>query len=112
MEPGKFQILIKRSPEIVFNFFRDIDQHPQDKDSPVLLLEKTTDSPPGIGTQYVEIVKMLPFIKGRFISEITRYEPNNQLDMKWMGGGMKGYLIYYFESFDGYTKLTQEEVIK
>ena len=51
-------ILIERSPDIVFAFLRDKDTYPQERGSPVLLLEKTTPGPCGVGTRYRDSVLM------------------------------------------------------
>lgn len=107
-----FQVKINCSQEIVFRFFSYIDEHKQSKDSPVIFLEKISDGPPGVGTQYLEKVKMLPLVKGKFLSEITCYELNDRLEQKWIGGGMKGYIIYTFETNGNETLLKQKEYIK
>ena len=72
----ELSILIRRSPSDVFAFLRDKDQYPQEDDSPVLILEKTTVGPVGVGTRYREVVQMLPFVRGEILSGITRNEPS------------------------------------
>ena len=104
-------ITIDRSPHIVFAFLRDKDKHPQEKYSPVLLLEKTTAGPCGVGTRYREIVQMLPFFKGEILSEITHFEPEHRLDEDWRGPGMDGHLTYLFLPDDGGTNLIQKETL-
>ncbi len=47
-------VTIQRSPEDVFRFLRDKDKYPQKKNSPVLILEQTTPSPVGVGTQLIQ----------------------------------------------------------
>jgi hypothetical protein len=105
-------VIIERSPYIVFAFLRDKDKYPQEKDSPVLLLEKTTAGPCGVGTRYREIVQMLPFFKGEILSEITHYEPGRRLDEDWQGPCMDGCLTYLFAPENGGTKLIQRETVK
>ena len=51
---------IQRLPQDVFLFLRDKDQFPQEADSPVLVLEKTSPGPVGVGTCYLEVVQMFP----------------------------------------------------
>lgn len=104
-------IPIDRSPNVVFTFLREVENHPQEEKSKVLLIEKITPGPVNIGTRYREIVQMFPFIRGEMISEVTRYEPNECIQLTWHGGGMEGVLTYYFESHNGGTRLMLHETI-
>ena len=45
------------------------------------------------------------------ISEVTRYEPDECIQLTWQGGGMEGVLTYYFESHNGGTRLMLNETI-
>jgi uncharacterized protein YndB with AHSA1/START domain len=105
-------VYIDRSPEDVFAFLRDKDKYPQEEGSPVLLLEKTTPGPHGVGTRYREVVQMLPFVKGEILSEVTHYEPGERLDEDWEGAGMEGHLGYLFVGEDRGTRLFQRETVK
>ena len=107
----ELSILIRRSPSDVFAFLRDKDQYPQEEDSPVLILEKTTVGPAGVGTRYREVVQMLPFVRGEILSEITRYEPSQFLEEDFEGASMKGHLAYQFLPEGGGTRLTQRETL-
>lgn len=107
----ELSILIQRSPADVFSFLRDKDQYPQEDDSPVLILEKTTVGPVGVGTRYREVVQMLPFVRGEILSEITRYEPGLILEEDFAGAGMKGHLAYQFLPEGGGTRLIQRETL-
>ena len=107
----ELDIIIERSPYIVFTFLRDKDTYPQEENSPVLLLEKTTPGPLGVGTRYREIVQMLPFFKGEILSEITHFEPGHRLDEDWQGPCMEGCLTYLFLPENGGTKLIQRETV-
>ena len=81
-----------------------MDKHafPQEPDSPVLRL----------GTQYVEVVQMLPWMKGEIFSRITRCEPYKHLEEDFEGAGMAGYLAYeFFQKREG-TLLIQRETIQ
>ena len=71
----KLRIEINKPPSDTFNFLCDKDQFKQPSNSPVLLLEKTTTGPIGVGTRYREVVQMMPFVKRDFLSEVTRFEP-------------------------------------
>lgn len=105
----ELSIWINRPPSDVFAFLRDKDQYPQERGSPVLVLEKTTSGTPGVGTRYREVVQMLPFYRGEILSEITRYEPNEYLEEDFSGAGMRGHLAYHFLPENGGTKLIQYE---
>jgi uncharacterized protein YndB with AHSA1/START domain len=108
----EFNIVINRPPADVFAFFRDKDQHPRGDSSPVTVLEKTTSGPYGVGTRYREVVRMLPFMEGEILSEITRFEPPAHLEEKWWSSGMEGELAYHFESTGESTRLTQRETLR
>jgi hypothetical protein len=105
----ELSIAIHRPPSDVFAFFRDIDKYPQKKDSPVLILEQTTPGAPGVGTHYREVIQMLPFVRGEFLSVITRYELNEHLEEDFEGAGFKGHLAYQFLPEDDGTRLIQRE---
>ena len=107
----ELNIIIERSPYIVFAFLRDKDTYPQEDNSPVLLLERTTTGPLGVRTRYREIVQMLPFYTGEILSEITHYEPGHRLDEDWQGPCMDGSLTYLFLPENGGTKLIQREIV-
>ena len=95
----------------VFLFLRDKDQHKQKANSPVLLLEKTTEAPVDIGTRYREVVQMLPCYKSEILSVITRYEPYEYLEEDFVSPGMRGHLAYQFIDKNGSTELIQRESI-
>jgi hypothetical protein len=107
----ELSITIQSTPEEVFAFLRDKDQHEQEPGSPVLILEKTTSGPAGIGARYREVVQMLPFIRGEIISEITRFDPPNWLEEDFSGAGMSGHLSYHFVTAGDGTRLTQRQRI-
>jgi hypothetical protein len=45
------------------------------------------------------------------ISEVTRFEPSERVEITWRGGGMEGVLAYSFESYNGGTSLALHETI-
>lgn len=108
----RFSIQIDRPPADVFAFLGSKDTYRQHKDSPVLLLEKTTDGPVGIGTRYREVVQMAPFVRSEILSEVTRYEQGSVLEEKWSGGGMKGTLTYFFTAAGQGSELRQQVEIE
>jgi hypothetical protein len=104
-------IYIQRSPQDVFAFFRNKDQAPQAADSPVLVLEKTSPGPVGVGTRYREVVQMFPLVKGEILSEVQRYEPPFFLEETFSGAGTQGYLAYAFTAEGQGTRLVQTETL-
>ena len=108
----KREIFIKCTPEEVFAFLRDKDLFPQEEDSPVLILERTTEGEVGVGTRYREVVRMFPMVEGEILSEIVAYEPPLVLEETFEGTGMKGRLRYEFQAKEGGTLLIQEERIE
>jgi len=108
----ELSVMIERPPAHVFAFLRDKDLYPQEPGSPVLVLEKTTDGPPAVGTRYREVVQMMPFVRGEILSEITRYEPDRLLEERFRGAGMQGHLAYEFTPSGTGTELTQRETLQ
>jgi uncharacterized protein YndB with AHSA1/START domain len=107
----ELSITIRRPPSEVFAFLRDKDKYPQKKDSPVLVLEQVTPGAPGVGTHYREVVQMMPFVRGEFLSVITRFEPDEHLEEDFEGAGFKGHLAYQFLPEDDGTRLIQRETM-
>ena len=98
---------IGRRPEDVFDFFANLDRAPQAENSPVLALEMT--GPPGLGTKYREVVRMLPFYNGEFLNEFTAFEPPRLLEVLWTGPGMAGRDRYELTEIQGGTKLVHQK---
>ena len=107
----ELSVRIRRPPEDVFDFLRDKDRYPQEPGSPVLALEKTTPGETCVGTRYREVVQMAPFVRGEFLSAITRYDPPHFLEEDFEGAGMQGHLAYEFTSDPGGTLLVQRETL-
>lgn len=99
------------TPEEAFAFLRDKDEVEQEPGSPVLLLEKITQGEVNVGTEYVEIVQIFPFLKGKIHSIIQLIEPPKKLEESFKGTGMDGYLAYEFIPEEEKTLLIQREVI-
>lgn len=104
----EFKIGIDKPPFDVFQFLRHKDSYKQQEGSPVILLEKITNGPVGVGIRYREVVQMAPFLKSQILSEVTKFEPNSVLEEKWVGGGMKGVLTCFFHPADQGTDLIQQ----
>lgn len=90
---------------------RDKDEIEQEPGSPVLLLKKITQGEVNVGTEYVEIVQIFPFLKGKIHSIIQLIEPPRKLEESFKGTGMDGYLAYEFIPEEEKTLLIQREVI-
>ena len=107
----ELSVRIRRPPEDVFRFLRDKDRYPQEPGSPVLVLEKTTPGEIRLGTRYREVVQMARFVRGEFLSAITRYEPPRFLEEDFEGASMRGHLAYEFASDPEGTLLIQRETL-
>ena len=105
----ELSIDIDTPPNIVFAFLRDKDLHPQKSGSPVLLLQKTTPEPVGVGTGYREVVRMLPFVQGEILSRVTHFDPFGCLEEDFYGAGMTGHLTYRILANNRGTHLIQQQ---
>ena len=108
----ELSVRIERPPADVFAFLRDKDLFPQPAGSPVLTLDKTTPGPVGVGTRYSEVVQMLPLVRGKIRSRITRFEPSRFLEEDFSGAGMNGHLAYEFVPDGEATLLIQRETLE
>ncbi len=100
---------IRRRPEAVFHLLANVHRVQQDESSPVLALEMTTPGPPGLGSRYREVVRMLPFYNGEILSEITAFEPPLLLEMVWTGPAMTGRDRYELTGIQDGTKLVHQK---
>ncbi len=105
----ELSIFILRQPEECFAFLRDKDTYPQKPGSAVLVLDKTTPGPAGVGTRYREVVRMFPFVTEEILSEITRFDPPEWLDETFESSWMRGDLSYQFVPEGEGTRLIQRE---
>lgn len=96
---------IRQPAEAVFDYLANIQDVKQAEGSPVLALDLTTPGPPRLGSQYREVVQMLPFFKGEIFSEITVFEPPRVMEMAWTAPGMKGTDKYELAAAHGGTTL-------
>jgi uncharacterized protein YndB with AHSA1/START domain len=108
----ELEVTIEREPAEVFAFLRDKDLYPRESGSPVLALDQITPDPPGVGTRYREVVRMMPFVRASILSEITRFDPPHHLEEEFNGAGMRGHLAYEFSPRDGGTLLVQRETVE
>lgn len=105
------QISIQCPPLDVFYFLCNKHSYPFKQGSSVLVLNKITPGPVGLGTQHYEEVQMFPWLKGKIWSEVTRFEPPNFLEERFWGTGMRGHLAYQFKPHAGSTLLIQREAL-
>jgi hypothetical protein len=104
-------IAVHRPVAEVFEFLEDMRNHPQEERSQVILVEKLTPEPVGVGTRFREMVQTLPFVRVEMISEVTQYDRNERIEITWHGGGMEGVLTYCLESHNGVTGLSLHETV-
>lgn len=102
-------INIRRRPEEVFHFLANVDRVQQAGGSPVLALDRMTAGPPGLGSRYREVVRMLPFYDGEILSEITAFDRPVLLEMVWTGPAMTGRDRYELAEIEGGTKLVHQK---
>ncbi len=104
-------VSISRPVTAVFAFMKDFENHPQEADSKVLLVQKITPGRVSVGMQYREKVQMLPLLALNMISEIRQFEPEREITYAWQGGGMRGNLRISFVPHANGTILTVYEWI-
>ncbi len=102
-------INIGRRPEEIFHVLANVHRVRQAENSPVLALEMTTSGPPGLGSKFREVVRMLPFYDGEFLSEVTAFEPPVLLEEVWTGPGMSGRDRYELTEIQDGTKLVHQK---
>lgn len=102
---------IERPPGDVYAFMKDFENHPQERSTKVLRVEKITDGSVGLGTRYREKVQMLPLLAVEMISEITRFEPQACIVYEWHGGGMRGVLTIALDAHANGTELSVHEQV-
>jgi len=102
-------INIRRQPEAVFHLLANVHRVQQAEGSPVLALEMTTPGPPGLGSRYREVVRMLPFYNGEIVSEISAFEPPLLLEMVWTGPAMSGRDRYELAEIQDGTELVHQK---
>lgn len=101
--------IINRPVEEVFAFFRDVNQHAGQKGSIVPVHDKITPGHIDVGTQYREVVQVMPFVTGEILTEVVRYEPGRRLAYRYIALGMEGELTYWFEAVEEGTRLVQQQ---
>jgi hypothetical protein len=104
-------IAVDRPVTEVFAFLEDMRNHPQEEGSQVILVEKLTPEPIGVGTRFREMVQTLPFVRVEMLSEVTQYDRNERIEIAWHGGGMEGVLTYRFDPQNGVTGLSLHETV-
>jgi uncharacterized protein YndB with AHSA1/START domain len=105
----EFGAVIRRSPEDVFAFFRDVDRHAAMSRDLVPVYRKLTPGPVRVGTRYHEEVQLLPLIRGKIENEVTELDPPRRLAYRFVALGMDGGLSYDLEPVEGGTRLKQRQ---
>ena len=89
---------------------RDVDKLVRKADSVVPVYDKITPGPTGVGAQYRELVRILPFWYAEVISEIVQFEPDYGLSYSFsFGQSMDGRLEYLLEPVDAGTRVIQRQ---
>ena len=104
-------IAVDRPVEEVFTFLEDMRNHTQEEGSQVILVEKLTPGRIGAGTQFREMVQTFPFVRVEMLSEVTRHDPDERIEIAWYGGRMEGVLTYRLESQNGGTSVSFHETV-
>lgn len=91
---------IKRSPQEVFTFLADVQDHTGQPGSPVLSMEKEPKGETQVGTQWREVVRLGPFTRMTVLSEVAGIEADRKLELRFKGPGMRGSLTYMIEEPD------------
>jgi hypothetical protein len=102
-------VRIHRPPEAIFHFLSNLHSLQQAGDSPVLSIEATTAGPPRVGFKYSETVRILPFYKGEFNSEIVVFDPPQVLELVWTGPAMTGRDRYELNAVHDGTELVHKK---
>jgi hypothetical protein len=104
-------VSIARPVAAVFAFMKEFENHSQEADSRVLLVQKISSGRVSVGTRYREKVQMLPTLALNIFSEIRQFEPEKEITYLWQGGGMRGNLRISFVAHAKGTILTVHEWI-
>jgi hypothetical protein len=104
-------VSIARPVAAVFAFMKEFENHPQEADSRVLMVQKISSGRVSVGTRYREKVQMLPTLALNIFSEIRQFEPEKEITYLWQGGGMRGNLRISFVAHAKGTILTVHEWI-
>jgi uncharacterized protein YndB with AHSA1/START domain len=105
----EFGAVIRRPPEDVFAFFRDVDRHAEKSKDLVPVYRKLTPGPVDIGTRYHEEVRLLPLIRGKIENEVTELDPPRRLAYRFVALGMNGELTYDLQPVEEGTRLSQRQ---
>jgi carbon monoxide dehydrogenase subunit G len=107
----RLSLVVDRPVAEVFAFLEDMRKHPQEERSQVILVEKLTPGPVGVGTRFRELVQTLPLVRVEMFSEVTEHDRNERIEIAWHGGGMEGVLTYRFEPHNDGTGLSLHETV-
>ena len=103
---------IRRPPEDVYAFLLAKEQHPQPPGSPVLRLDRLTPGPPGVGTRWIEVVRVGPGMSMTVRSQADQVQPGIALGERFASSWFTGRLAYTFEPTPAGTRLRQKETLR
>ena len=79
----------------------------------VPVYEKAIPGPVSVGTRFREVVRLLPFLKGEVISEVTGCDPPHRFDYSFVAfGNMDGELTYRLEPVGGGGRVVQRQTLR
>ncbi len=106
-----FEVIIHRPVDEVYEFLWTLDERDFSDNPTVPVYERITEGPRGVDSIIREIV-ITPFFRMEIYSEIVRDVSDEQLEYKFWSDGMRGELVYIFESVEDGTRLMQRVNIR
>jgi len=106
------QIEIAAPIHDVFAFLANKHRLDRPRRSLVPRLDKLTEGPVDVGTEFTEEVRMFPGVIGTIRSVITNYDRDRALAETFSGAGLEGTLRYRFEPCPAGTRLTQVQDVR
>ena len=106
-----FEVIIYRPIDEVYEFLWTLDDRDFSDNPTVPVYERITEGPRGEGSIIREVV-ITPFLRMEIFSEIVRAISNEHLKYKFWSDGMRGELVYLFETVEEGTRLIQSVNIR
>jgi len=75
-------------------------------------LDKLTAGPVGVGTRFVEEVRMFPGVISTIRSRVTRFDSGVALEEEFEGAGLVGTMRYSFDQTGSGTRLTHVQEMR
>jgi hypothetical protein len=104
-----YSVMIRRSPDAVYAYLADVQDHAHAPGSPVCEMVKSPPGPTRAGTCWREVVRLAPLATITMLSEVTAADPGRRLAMTFRGPAMRGDLTYSLQPVERGTVLRQQE---